>query len=81
MEGISNKTIVIFFAEKANDDIKKIDGSFPFNYVIRFINFHSMMIESKSNYPFIIMNTDRSDKKGTHWWIFLELRTKRNLFI
>ena len=48
MEGISNKTIVIFFAEKANDDIKKIDGSFPFNYVIRFINFHSMMIESKS---------------------------------
>ena len=40
-----------------------------------------MMIESKSNYPFIIMNTDRSDKKGTHWWIFLELRTKKEIFL
>ena len=76
MEGISNKTIVIFFAEKANGDIKnKFVGVFPSNYVIRFINFHSMMIKSKSNYPFIIMNTDWSDKKvciGGVSWIYMQ---------
>ena len=82
MEGISNKTIVIFFVEKTNDDIKKIlFGVFPSNYVIRIINFCSMMIESKSNYPFIIMNTDRSDKKGTHCCSFLDLHTNKELFL
>ena len=81
MEGISNKTIVIFFAEKANDDIKKIDGSFPFNYVIRFINFHSMMIESKTNYPFIRVNTDWSDKKRYALVEFLRFTYKKEIFL
>ena len=40
-----------------------------------------MMIESKSNYPFITMSTDQSDKKGTHWWSFLELHTKKEIFL
>ena len=38
------------------------------------------MIESKGIYPFIIMNTDQSDKKVTHWWSFLELHTKKKSF-
>ena len=41
-------------------------GAFPSNYVTRFINVHSMMTESKSNFPFIIINTDRSDEKGMY---------------
>ena len=36
-----------------------------------------MMTESKSNYPFIIINTDRSDKKGMHWWSLLDLHIKK----
>ena len=40
-----------------------------------------MMIESKSNYPFIIMNTDQSDKKGIHWWSFLDLHTKKEIIL
>ena len=40
-----------------------------------------MIIESKSNYSFIIMNTDRSDKEGTHWWSFLDLHTKKIFFL
>ena len=51
MEGISNKTIANFFTEKTNY-IKKKLLVFPSKNVTRFINFHSMMIESKSNYPF-----------------------------
>ena len=39
-----------------------------------------MMIE-KNRYPFIIMNTDRSDKKGTHWWSFLNLHERKEIFL
>ena len=35
------------------------------------------MTESGTRYPVIIMNTDRSDKKDTHWWSFLDLQTKK----
>ena len=39
-----------------------------------------MMIE-KNRYPFIIMNTDRSDKNGTHWWSFLDLHERKEIFL
>ena len=39
-----------------------------------------MMIE-KSRYPFIIMNTDHSNKKGTHWWSFLDLHERKENFL
>ena len=82
MEGICNKTIVKFFAEITSDDVKKsFVGVFPSNYVIRFINLHSMMAESGAQYPFIIMNTDRSDKKDTHWCSFLDLHPKKEIFL
>ena len=32
-------------------------------------------------YPFIIINTNRSDKKGTHWWSFLDLHPKKEIFL
>ena len=31
--------------------------------------------------PFDIMNTDRSDKNGTHWWSFLDLHRKKEVFL
>ena len=52
MEGISNETIVNFFENETENDLKKTVGVFPFNYVTRFIFFHKMMIEK--NHPFII---------------------------
>ena len=70
MEGIFNETIVNFFEKETDDDLKKnFAGIFPSNHVTRFIFFHEMMIE-KNRYPFIIMNMDRSNKNGTHWWSF-----------
>ena len=39
-----------------------------------------MMIE-KNRYPFIIMNTDHSDKNGTHWWSFLDPRERKEIFL
>ena len=40
-----------------------------------------MLIDSGAQYPFILMNTDRSDKKGTHWWSFLDLHLKKEIFL
>ena len=30
-------------------------------------------------YPFIISNTDRSNKNGTHWWSILNFSPEREL--
>ena len=29
----------------------------------------------------MIMNTDRSGKKGRHWWSFLEISSKAQIFL
>ena len=82
MAGILNHTIVDFIEKETSDDIKKTFVCvFPFNYVTRFITFHSMMTQTGAHYPFTIMNTDRSDKKGTQWWSFLDLHPKKEIFL
>ena len=83
MAGISNEAIEDFF-EKVNDEDLKNNfiGAFPSNYINRFISYHSIMKDrSKVKYPFIIMNTDRSDRAGTHWWSFLDLHKKKEIFL
>ena len=72
--GISDKKFVRVFAEPPDNDVKKLFiGIFPSNFVNRFVSFHDMISESGTKYSFVITNTDRSDKKGTHWWSFLDL--------
>ena len=83
MAGISNEAIEDFF-EKVNDEDLKNNfiGVFPSNFINRFISYHSIIKDrSKVKYPFIIMNTDRSDRAGTHWWSFLDLHQKKETFL
>ena len=78
--GISNDEVIKFFENVEDNDIKEnFVGVFPSNYINRFISFHEMSKEKK--YPFIIMNTDRANKDGTHWWSFLDLHPKREIFL
>ena len=79
--GISNKTIVRFFTKSRNDEVNNFIGIFPFNFVNRFISFHNMISESGTQYPFVIMSTDQTDKKGTHWWSFFDLHPKKETFL
>ena len=65
MAGILNHTIADFIEKKLVMMLKNFVGNFPLNYITRFITFHSMMTEMGARYPFIIMNTDCSDKKDT----------------
>ena len=83
MKGITNHEIVDFFNREENCNIqKKFVGVFPSNFINRFIVYHSIMKENWDiQYPFLIMNTDRYDKKGTHWWSFLDIHQKKELLL
>ena len=36
---------------------------------------------SGKKYPFIVSNTNRSDKNGTQWWSVLNISPKSELFV
>ena len=40
-----------------------------------------MISESGKKYLFVIMNTERNDRKGTHWWSFPDLYPKKEIFM
>ena len=83
MAGISNEAIEDFFEKLNDDDLKNnFIGVFPSNFINKFISYHSIIKDkSKVKYPFIIVNTDRSDRAGTHWWSFLNLHQKKEIFL
>ena len=79
MDGISNEQI-----EKAFRDINDTDlldnfvGVFSSDYMNKFIN-HTAMISNSGKYPFIIVNTDDSQKAGTYWWSILDIEPKTDI--
>ena len=38
------------------------------------------MINNSGKYPFIIANTDDSEKEGTDWWSILDIEAKTGIF-
>lgn len=82
MTGISNLTIEKFINESEDGDLKNnFVGVFSSNQIFQFIHFHRLINEKNVPYPFMIMNTGRDNKKGTHWWSLSELHTHRNIFL
>ena len=45
----------------------------------KFIN-HAAMISDCGKFPFIIANTDASDKPGVHWWSILDTEPGTDIF-
>ena len=74
--GISNFEIKKVFKE-INEDIF-LDVS-PSDKINKFIIFEKIMPGKK--FQFIVSNTDRSDKGGTHWWSILNISPKSELLI
>ena len=80
MDGISNFQIEEAF--KKIDDQDLLDnfvGVFPSKYMNKFIN-HAAMIEDSGKFPFIIANTDSSEKSVTHWWSILDIEPRTDIF-
>ena len=80
-EGINNFQIEEAFNNLNDPDINdSFVGVFSANQMTKFIDYQSMMSEKKGKYPFLITNTDGSDKKGTNWWSILDIEPKADIF-
>ena len=80
MGGISNFQIEDTFKKIGDEDLlENIFGVFTSNYMNKFIN-HAAMISDKGRYPFIIANTDGSNKPGVHWWSILDIEPRNDIF-
>ena len=80
MGGISNYQIEDAFKKIGDEDLlENFFGVFPSNYMNRFIN-HAAMLSDRGKYPWIIANTDASDKPGVHWWSILDIEPKTDIF-
>ena len=80
MDGISNFQIEEAFKKIDDQDLlSNFVGVFASNYINKFIN-HGTMIEDSGKFPFIIANTDASDKSGTHWWSILDIEPRTDIF-
>ena len=64
-----------------DDDIyDNFVGVFSSNHMNKFIDHTAMISEKKGKYPFVIANTDSSEKEGTHWWSILDTEPKQDMF-
>ena len=80
MEGLSNFDIEEIFNKANNSDLlQNFVGVFPSDKMNKFLDFKKMIKGKK--YPFLIANTDRSDKKRTHWWSILDIDGKKDFLL
>ena len=80
MGEISNYQIEDAFKKIDDEDLlENFVGVFPSNYMNKFIN-HAVMISDSGKFPFIIANTDASDKPGVHWWSILDIEQRTDIF-
>ena len=80
MSVISNFDIEEIFNRGNNNDLlKNFVGVFPSGKMNKFFDFKKMMKGKK--YPFLIANTNRSDKEGTRWWIILDIDGKKEFLL
>ena len=81
MSRISNFTIEKIINEDDDDLKANFAGVFPSNHTFKFVNFRNLVKQKHPPYPFMIMNTGRAGKQGTHWWSFLEISSKEQIFL
>ena len=80
-KGISNVQIENVIENIGDDDLdNNFVGFFPSNYMSKFINHSAMISSKKGKYPFVIANTDSSEKGGTRWWSILDTDPKTDIF-
>ena len=80
---IFNFKIKRFIEKSSNADLKgNFSGVFASNEISYFVNSLHLIRKKDAQYPFTILNTNRSDRAEMHWWNILDLHPqKRNIFI
>ena len=81
-KGLSNFDIDDFFKEKENEELKKnYMGTYSIDSITKYINFYEIVRLRNAKYLFAIFNTDKHTRRGKHWWSFIDIQTKNNLFL
>ena len=81
-KGISNFQIDDFFRDEENEDLKKnYMGTYSIDLITRYINFYEIINRRTGKYPFALINTDKENEPGVHWWSFIDIYPKSNLFL
>ena len=61
--------------------LKKTCWCFSIEFYQLFYKFLQNDERKNATSPFMIMNTDRSDKERTYWWSILDLHSKKKIFL
>ena len=56
-------------------------GTYAIDSITKYINFYEIIKRRNVKYPFAIFNTDKEKEPGIHWWSFLDIDSKNNLFL
>ena len=56
-------------------------GTYSIDSITKYINFYEIIRHRNAKYPFAIFNTDKESEPGKHWWSFLDIHPKNNLFL
>ena len=81
MTGISNVNIIKIINEIDGDLKRNFVGVFSSDETFKFFKYKHLIGTKKAPYPFMIMNTDRKNKDGEHWWSLLEITDKKQTFL
>ena len=55
--------------------------TYSIDSITKFINFYEIIRDRNDKYHFAIFNTDKESEPGKHWWSFLDIHPKNNLFL
>ena len=80
-KGISNFQIDKFFKDENEELQKHYIGTYSIDSITKYINFYDIMKKRNAKYPFAVFNTDKENEPGKHWWSFLDIQPKNNLFL
>ena len=81
-EAISNFQLEEALRNLNDPDINEnFVGTFPANHMNKFIDYKSIISEKKGKHPFLIPNTDSSDKKVRNGGAYWTLNQKLTYFI
>ena len=81
-KGLSNFQIDDFFENEENEDLKKYYmGTYSIDSITKYTNFYEIMKRGNSKYLYAIFNAERENEPGVHWWSFIDINPKNNLFL
>ena len=56
-------------------------GTFSIDSITKYVDFYSIIKNRNTKYPFAIFNMPKENEPGEHWWSFLDIQPKNNLFL